>query len=182
MTLLAMRDAIASTIQTKVPGLREVKAHGGTFTRAEVRRIGLRLPTVLVTCLGASPQPRNGSVSLDARWAAWVVTQDEVESPRGDSALAFAELLQMLIPLERWDLDYAGPAREVRAENLFSGELDKGGAALWVVTWRQSCESTGVDLATLEDFLRLHAAHDVAVADETPEALDVVELEPTEAP
>ncbi len=32
----------------------------------------------------------------------------------------------------------AGIAAGVRAANLYSGEVDKAGVALWAVTWRQA--------------------------------------------
>ena len=45
----------------------------------------------------------------------------------------------------------------VRADNLYSGEIDKLGLAIWSVTWRQDWPlDNPIDSATLDDFLRCH--------------------------
>ena len=67
-----------------------------------------------------------------------------------------------LVPNSTWDLDdQVAGARQVRADNLFSREIDRNGVALWAVTWRHTVTLNQVDIATLDDFLHLRTEFDI---------------------
>ena len=60
-------------------------------------------------------------------------------------------MLLLLLPRARWGFFSApgiGAAEQVRAANLYSGEVDKAGVALWAVTWRQALRLEAADDGT----------------------------------
>ena len=146
--------AVAEEIKTWLPDLKSCRPHDGRFDLPEVKRFALQAPAVLVSCLATLSVTDRGdqSVNADRSWAAFVLTRSSPGLPRGEAARNLVDALELLIlrgiveedPItgeqrlaNRWGLTGVGPAEQLRSQNLYSGTIDKQGAALWVVTWRQ---------------------------------------------
>ena len=81
---------------------------------------------------------QTGEQEMTVRLAAFVITADKRRLPKEEAALALVEALLALINGHRWGLSAITAAQNVKAENLFSGRVDKQGVALWAVTWDQA--------------------------------------------
>ncbi len=133
-------DAICSDLSALLPDLAVCAPRGGRFDAAELRRAAVRTPAVYAVCLGA---PRalvaasDMQVYADLELALYIVTTDAPGLPRGKAARNLAEALLARIPRARWGLSGIGAAEQLRAENLYSTDLDEQGAALWSVRWTQ---------------------------------------------
>ncbi|KEQ12965.1 hypothetical protein GZ77_21295 [Endozoicomonas montiporae] len=71
--------------------------------------------------------------------AAYVICSDTSDAPRHKSALAITEAIVELLPFNRFgenNLKPVSPA-SISAENLYSGEIDRKGIALWGISWEQ---------------------------------------------
>lgn len=135
-----LRKAIADSIKSKLPDLRDCRPHAGRFDLVELRRVAAKTPAVFIACMGVnvSELRESGECDADLVMAAFVVTADAKGLPRDVSALNIVEFLLLYIPGKQWGLDgKAFKAREVQAQNMYSGEVDKTGAAMWAVLWRQ---------------------------------------------
>ncbi|RXJ70790.1 hypothetical protein CS022_22475 [Veronia nyctiphanis] len=139
MRLLALRHAIIDTIKEALPELSAVDAHPGRFNLDELRRIATKLPAVRVAIMAFSKVVpiQTGERQLTVKLAAFVMTSDRRKLPKDESALAIVEALLTLIPGHRWTLSAVSGATDAKAENLFSGRVDKQGVAMWAITWQQ---------------------------------------------
>ena len=140
--------ALTAGVSAKLPDLRACEAHRGPVTGGEIARLSKRAPAVLAACLGVAAAAETGDRRVDARLrlAAFVVTADRVGLPKERAALAVVEgLLEYLPGFHPGAGLPAGSAEDLRAENLFSGPLDRTGVALWAVTWRQGLRLGGAE-------------------------------------
>ncbi len=132
--------AICSALSRLLPELTVCAPRDGRFDAAELRRAAVRAPAIYVACLGA---PRvhtaaaDAQVYADLQLAIYIVTTNAPGLPRGSAARNLADALLVYIPRARWDTDGIGAAEQLRADNLYSTELDERGAALWSLTWTQ---------------------------------------------
>lgn len=169
MTLLDLRTAMINAIQTALPSLKEVKAHGGRFSLEELKAASARAPSVRVACLGFPDIAQSeAGVKAQTAWGAFVIAGDQTQAHRDALALTLVWALALIIPGNCWSYsDTVDQARQVRADNLFSRELDKNGIALWAVTWRQEIDIAGSDLTELNDFVLCHVDYDINQDGET---------------
>lgn len=132
--------AISARLKATFPGIRECAPHPGRFDEAELKRVATRAPALFVSCLGCLTVTNPGTEQADASLAlaVYIVTQSVPGLPRDAGARNLAEALVTLVPLERWGLSGCGEAQAVRATNLYSGDVDKLGVALWAVSWQQT--------------------------------------------
>lgn len=140
--------ALTAGVSAKLPDLRACEAHRGPVTGGEIARLSKRAPAVLAACLGVAAAAETGDRRVDARLrlAAFVVTADRVGLPKDRAALSVVEgLLEYLPGFHPGAGLPAGSAEDLRAENLFSGPLDRTGVALWAVTWRQALRLGGAE-------------------------------------
>jgi hypothetical protein len=181
------RAAIVAKIETalKAPlGLATVAPHRGRITGPELARLGARAPAVLVGCLGwGALRDMAGETEANLEWVAFVVTKDAPGVDRGTSALVIANAIGGLVMGNTWGLDGQDPTN-VSARNLYAGDVDKQGLALWLVSWRQWM-TIALDgefdpdniAATLGDLTTIHAEHydpgGIAAGD-APRAIDEV--------
>ena len=163
MTLADLRAAIIADLQTRLSQNVKVEGHGGRFSADELQRYGAKAPTVLVAILGLGELTASGStVDASVACAALVVTSDRPSLPRDLGALAIVTTLAPALPGNAFALDVSG-ATNVRADNLYSAQVDKLGVALWALTWRQpGVTLNALDPAALDDFLMLHVDYDAA--------------------
>lgn len=136
----ALLDAVCVRVRDWLPDLKECSVHDGRFTADEVRRWAIRTPAVRLACLGLASVGDSGDERSEPvlQLAAMVVTRDGAGMPRGKSARNLVDCLVSRVPRERWGLTGVGPAGNLRADNLYSGKIDKFGVALWAVLWRQT--------------------------------------------
>lgn len=179
MTPLELRSAIIAEVREKVSVLQEnCQAHGGRFDKGEIRRVAIKSPVVLIACLGLLGAESDGCGEVDAvfQWGAFVVTTDKPQLPRDAGALAIVTALANIIPGNRWGAAASEPER-IRGDNLFSGQLEGAGVALWAITWQQKLTLGGLEEATLDDFLVFHADYDLAPPDGQIDAVDDVQID-----
>ena len=125
------RDAIVNAIKTALPDLYTVEAHGGRFDLKELTRWSKQAPAVLVAAVSV-PAIADGPTNIaEVRWVAYLVTRDTPQATRDVAALDFSEALLRLVRKNTWNLDNTQNPTRVAAENLYSGQLDRHGIALW---------------------------------------------------
>lgn len=137
-TLDALQDAVIAAVKARLPALKEVKAHDGRFDLDELKAFQANAPAVRIALLGTrqSDPVGSGETDHDVIVGAYVVTRDAPGLPRGKGAAAIVSGLLALVPGAEWGLSVR-PAKDVRAENLYSGRLQGQGLCLWGVTWLQ---------------------------------------------
>jgi phage gp37-like protein len=181
MILTQLRDKIVAGIKTAAPSLKEVKEHGGRFGLAEIKAAATKAPAARVACLGLSGIEFEGAVAkARSVWGVFIVAADQVASRRDAVALAMVATLGAVLPGNCWTLEASvDGARDVRADNLFSRELDRQGVSLWALTFNHLVDLGRVDPADLDDFVRAYVDYDLAPTDGTVDAIDQIIL-PTE--
>lgn len=135
-----LREAIIMEIRGKLPELQAVSSHPGRFNLDELKRIVTQLPAVRLALMGI-PRVDNlqtGENEAELRLAAFVITGDRRQSTKDSSVLAIVESLLTFIPGQHWGIKGVMDARNVKADNLFSGSVERQGVALWAITWDQS--------------------------------------------
>ena len=141
--------AIAAELRGRLPKLRSCEVHDGKWDASELKRWTVRTPAVLIAWLGTTRTETPGEAWTDCsqQLAAYVVTRDQEGLSRGAAARNLVDWLLLYVPRVRWGFSSAsdassaagiGTATDLRAENLYSGAIDKTGVALWAVTWRQA--------------------------------------------
>jgi hypothetical protein len=178
VSILTIRDAVVATISKELPSLKTCEAHPGRFDVAELRRTATRAPAVLVAAMALTDvAEEHGEIKADVTLAVFAVSNAAPGVSRGDGALGLAQALAMIIPGNRWGLDESESIpRAIRAENLYSGELESSGVAIWATTWKQrfSLATLGAEL-TLDDFITCYITTTLG-PDGSPVAEDEVTL------
>jgi phage gp37-like protein len=178
MSIVDVRDDIVDAIQTALPSLVWVEATGGGFSEAELRRKALQAPGVLVACEGASDgRNEGGDIAVTWAWSAYVFTRSTSSSSRDAQALVFCEALAGAIAENRWGRSDTHKPQRIRARNLYSGELDRQGVAIWAVTWDQAVDYTPASSSSTDPFSDFVAEWDLAPEDDAIEATDTVSLQ-----
>lgn len=132
--------ALTAGLSAKLPALGACEAHPGPVTATEIARFSKRTPAVLAACVGVAgvSEAGDGRADADLRMAAFVLAGDRSGLSRDRGALAVVEgILEWLPRFHPGSGLIAAPPEQIRAENLFSGALDRAGVALWAVSWRQ---------------------------------------------
>ncbi len=137
-SLEALLESIAARLHEAFPALKACEVHDGRFDLPELRRIATRTPAMFTACLGVDQVANPGTEQADATLllAIYIVTANAAGLSRGAAARALSEAVLQLVQGERWG-GGTGEAAELRAENLYSGDIDKTGVALWGISWQQ---------------------------------------------
>lgn len=137
--------SVCSTISGWMPDLAACEIHDGRFDLEEIKRWAVNTPSIRVAVLGVSSVGDSGDERSEPVYtlAAMVITRNAPGLPRGKAARAITDHLLREIPRARWGLTGVGDARRLRAQNLYSGKLDKQGVALWGVLWEQKLRLDG---------------------------------------
>lgn len=151
-----LRAAVVADLKAKLPPVVDVDALGGRLDETELRRLCLASPAVRVALLGADGlESKGGAPYAVFSLAAFVVagTGNQGE-PAEEGALSLVGAVLEALEGNRFGCDVDKPV-SVRAENLYSGDLDAGHTALWAVTWKQAVDvSNNIQVPELDDFLR----------------------------
>lgn len=136
---LALDGLLAYLHEHAGAAFRTIDEYGGEFNGAEVPRLSFNCPAVFVTCLGwqppTGPARIGGKFASRSRFAAFIVTQDyRGRNTRMRMACDRAELVSALVADWR-PPGCAGPAQDIRAQNLYGSAVDQKSMALWSVTW-----------------------------------------------
>jgi hypothetical protein len=139
MSIMTLLNAIKMAIHTALPELRRCEVHGGRFDLAELKRVATQTPAVFVSLL-ATPSletPGTGEHDIELSIAIYVVTSDKVSLPRVVSVVNLTQALLMLIDLNKWGLVKVGLPADINSQNLYSGDVDKHGIAMWAISFKQ---------------------------------------------
>lgn len=185
MSLLSLRDAIASTLRQSINGFAEVDTHGGRFDIDEIKRWAKKTPCCIVGPLGVNDfKYEGGQMVAMMEWGAFIIAKDQKDLTRHDLALVLLEsMIYMINPTQRFKDDAAHAPESILASNLYNGTLDSQGLSLWAVTWVQGYDVRVFDPGELDDFLRYRATMNLNPDNaSTPRPQDAVDLSPTEEP
>lgn len=138
MRFTDLSSAVVTDLKGKFPALKACATHPGRFDLTEIKRVAIKAPAILVACLGVPKLDEAGTEEKDVElvMAAFVLTKDQKGLPRDVGALNIVEALLTHIPMRKWGMTGLGPASKIAAENLYSGEIDRTGVALWAVSFR----------------------------------------------
>jgi hypothetical protein len=175
MSTLALRSAIVSAIDDGIPTLKTCQAHGGKFDLKELMRWAVQAPAVLVSVLGGNIQREGGANVIDLRVAAFIVTPGSSASHRDAAVLTIVDAIAALACNNAWDYSQASAPQNIKCENLYAGDIDQKGVALWAVTWTQNVDVGEIDASELDDLKTVWAQWDLAPADGILDAEDNIE-------
>lgn len=139
MTIIDVLNAIKTAINTKLPELRRCEVHGGRFDLNELKRIATQTPAVFVSVL-ATPDLKvvgTGENDIELSIAIYIITADKVTLPRAVSVINLTEAILMLISLNGWGLTKINQPTDIGSHNLYSGDIDKHGIAMWAISFNQ---------------------------------------------
>lgn len=166
--LIAYREAVENSFREQLPDAVHLFTHHGEFGEKEIKAYLVKAPCVILAPLGIPDMKVAGpNVLATIMYGAFVLTRSRPELPRGDAAMAIAEVIATFLPYEGFGL--ARRPSDVEAANLYSGTIDQMGMALWAIRWRQTIELAAKDdctYASLDDFLRLDAAYQLDAVDD----------------
>jgi phage gp37-like protein len=175
MSLALFRDAIVAKIKTDLPTLRTCQAHGGRFDLGELSRWAMQSPAVIVSVLGGAVEREGGANVINTKVVAFVITPGSSVSHRDIAVMSIVDSLVAMVCQNSWNYEDAQAPQNMSAENLYSGDLDKTGVALWAVTWDQRLDVGILDEETLDDFKTNYVKWDLSPADGVMDAEDNIE-------
>lgn len=146
-TLTAALTAITAAITAALDPAIDVQEHPGRFTEEELGRIILKHRSVRVAIedLPALTVDGTGLRGAEVQFTAVVICADRKGSDRHQAALNIVEALARLLPYQRWGQPEAFQAlqpSEIVARNLYGGDIQGKGIAMWAVSWTQATRNT----------------------------------------
>lgn len=140
-------DAVTAAVKAELIGVcKDVESHPGRFTESELKRISLSRRAVRIAVedileTRISPMKK---VSYRLLMAAFVICSDRDGPDRSESAIEVVEKVISVLPRNRWNSDDYQAVLEtsISAQNLYSGEIEKRGVAMWAITWNQTINGT----------------------------------------
>lgn len=146
--MAALPDALAAVtagIAGLLDPLIDVASHPGRFTEGELERLILKTRAVRVGLEQITDLQTQGTGQIRAQLvlSAYVVCGDSPAAPRHLAALGLVDTLLAGIPYQRWATPWLTPALpgSLRADNLYSGEINAKGIALWALSWQQGIQT-----------------------------------------
>lgn len=145
VTIRDLSHAIVARLRQRLPSVRSIELHGGTFDEADLKRMAVDAPCLRLAATGVARAQRNpsGLIELPVNYALVVITRDSAQAgvgvtSRDAAAEALACAAMLIIDRARWGLNLVGAPRDLAARNEYSGRLDATGVALWQITWTQA--------------------------------------------
>ena len=123
----------------------DVAEHPGRFTEAELGQIVLKKRAVRVA-IEAVPEVTvtgPGGIQAQLLMSAFVICGDSHAGPRHQVAIDLIEQIALAVPHQRWGVSYLRPAlpASLTIDNLYNGEIDAKGIALWAIAWQQGYQT-----------------------------------------
>lgn len=172
-------DRIKTRFGNRLKGVESLPADWDAETFKRILRL---TPGVFVVFAGG--QAEAGSTRLLGHWGVVAVTthaSGELARRRGDTReIGAYEIVEICIPLlHDHQVPDVGTLQFQGVENLFTGDLEKQGAAIYGADFLlpmaiEAPDGGGAD--PLDAFVTFHAEHDLAPTDGTSEAADTVAL------
>ena len=150
----------------EIEKIQTVERHIGRFDKADdIKRWmsnrdgGVRIAALRVQQYETVGNRLIGNVNL----VAYVFTTDQFGYEKDLRAEVVAgKLVRELVDRSALPTSY-GRVENVRSDNLYSGEIDKLGIAIWSVTWSQQWYlDEEIDLSTLDDFITFGLKGEIA--------------------
>ncbi|MEZ8630275.1 hypothetical protein [Vibrio splendidus] len=150
----------------EIEKIQTVERHIGRFDKADdIKRWmsnrdgGVRIAALRVPQYETVGNRLIGNVNL----VAYVFTTDQFGYEKDLRAEVVAgKLVRELVDRSALPTAY-GRVENVRSDNLYSGEIDKLGIAIWSVTWSQQWYlDEEIDLSTLDDFITFGLKGEIA--------------------
>lgn len=150
----------------EIEKIQTVERHIGRFDKADdikrwmsKRDGGVRIAALRVPQYETVGNRLIGNVNL----VAYVFTTDQFGYEKDLRAEVVAgKLVRELMDRSALPTSY-GRVENVRSDNLYSGEIDKLGIAIWSVTWSQQWYlDEEIDLSTLDDFITFSLKGEIA--------------------
>ncbi|PMM11624.1 hypothetical protein BCT62_09630 [Vibrio splendidus] len=150
----------------EIEKIQTVERHVGRFDKADdIKRWmsnrdgGVRVAALRVQQYETVGNRLIGNVNL----VAYVFTTDQFGYEKDLRAEVVAgKLVRELMDRSALPTSY-GRVENVRSDNLYSGEIDKLGIAIWSVTWSQQWYlDEEIDLSTLDDFITFGLKGEIA--------------------
>lgn len=178
MSVRTFRDAIVTTLRSRIPELVSVEAHDGNFDLTEIQRhFGHHPRAARVVCPGvANVEDHGGADVITARWVVFIAAREQnVGDPdgkmsHGDACMLLAERVMAVVHSERWGCNGYTQATGIVAQNLYTGALDKRGLSLWVVEWQQGLELDDSAADELPPLRVIHTDYDLSDVHEGPDS------------
>ena len=123
----------------------DVAEHPGRFTEAELGQIVMKKRAVRVA-IEAVPQVSvsgPGHIQAQLLMSAFVICGDSAAGPRHQVAIDLIEQIALAVPHQRWGVSYLRPVlpASLTIDNLYNGEIDAKGIALWAIAWQQGYQT-----------------------------------------
>ncbi len=178
MSIAGLRAAVIADLEANVSGFQVFGGYGGTFNRDELKRIALKSPACLVSVLGGTVQREGGEPTCNLTMSAFIITRGTSQQLRDEDVLVLVEPVAARVARNGWKYECSRAPEGVRIDNLYTGEIDKLGVALWSVTWiqRLDIDVFDPDAEPLADFHTLYFDTDLAPRDGVIEAEGLVVL------
>ncbi|MEZ8054321.1 hypothetical protein [Vibrio atlanticus] len=150
----------------EIEKIQTVERHIGRFDKADdIKRWmsnrdgGVRIAALRVPQYETVGNRLIGNVNL----VAYVFTTDQFGYEKDlRSEVVAGKLVRELMDRSALPTAY-GRVENVRSDNLYSGEIDKLGIAIWSVTWSQQWYlDEEIDLSTLDDFITFGLKGEIA--------------------
>ncbi len=150
----------------EIEKIQTVERHIGRFDKADdiKRWMSNRDGGVRVAALRVQQYETVGNRLIgNVNFAAYVFTTDQFGYEKDLRAEVVAgKLVRELMDGSALPTSY-GRVENVRSDNLYSGEIDKLGIAIWSVTWSQQWYlDEEIDLSTLDDFITFGLKGEIA--------------------
>ena len=168
MSIKAIEDNLIERIKvlldTKV---RMVDSLPGVWDGEMFKRLLRTVPGVYIVFAGGAPKNYGGeSAFINASWVVIVATGNASEAARrrgdGTGIGAYDILERVLAHLHGYVVPEEGALSLVSVENLYSGEVDKQGLAIYAATFQMPMSlPADLDLAALDAFETFDAFYDI---------------------
>ena len=139
LKFVSLSSSVVEKIATMLPKVN-IESYPGRFDVTELKRISTKLPAVRIAFMGSTKidMMDTGENEATVRLAAFVITGDRRGLPKDSAALNIVEALLTLIPGQSWGVPGTTIAKNIKADNLYSGQVDRQGVAIWALTWEQT--------------------------------------------
>lgn len=178
MSLLDVRRNIKTIVAAGMKDLIDVNEHGGSFSLEELKRFSQNVPCAVVCSLGVSSVDYDGEPVANTDWAVFILAKDKPGLKRDEAALLLvSKALVTISQTQRWGFtDGVHMMSGLKAANLYNGNLDKTGIALWAITWTQGYDIAVLDIDSLSNFLKYESTIKISTNPSTPTGNDIVTL------
>lgn len=187
MSIATIEDYLINLVSTAFDSrLKAVESLPADWDNDTFKRLLRLTPGVFVVFGGGqrdSTETDDGRVVIQGKWgfiAATTHANGELARRRGDTReIGAYEIIERLCDLlEGHEVPDQGVLSFVGIENLFTGDLEKQGAAIYAVEFTiPMYVSAGQGGASLDNFVTFHGDFDAAPQDGQIDAADTVQLE-----